>query len=279
MGSLDNRVAIVTGASRGLGKDIAVSLASAGAKVAALARTDSQEMSRIPGSLADTVGVIRDGGGEAVAIHCDVTKETDIADAVRKTIETYGRIDILVNNAGILVPGNTTELELRHWQLIFRVNVDGPFLFCRAVIPHIKASGGGHIINISSRGAIFPGPGPYPPGTSTAGGAAYGATKAALERFTQGLAREVFPDKISVNALSPHLINWSEGGHYFRTQSGEPNYSGWRMSGAIIGDASVVICEQEAGSYTGNILYDELVMRNEGGLSDEEIAQRYPVQP
>lgn len=278
MGTLAGRVAIVTGASRGLGRDIAVSLAGAGARVAALARTDNADMSRIPGSLADTVATIREAGGEAVAFHCDVTRESDIADAVRRTIETYGRIDILVNNAGILIPGKTTDLELRHWQLIFKVNVDGPFLFCRAVIPHLIAAGGGHIINISSRGAISPGPGPYPP-TDRGDATAYGATKAALERFSQGLAKEVFRDRISVNALSPHLVNWSEGGEYFRSRSGEPDYSGMRMSGAIIGDASVVICEQEPGSYTGNILYDEFVMRNEGELTEEEIATRYPVHP
>jgi NAD(P)-dependent dehydrogenase (short-subunit alcohol dehydrogenase family) len=135
-------------------------------------------------------------------------------------------------------------------------------------------------VNISSRAAAPLSPGPYPPTARGAGGAAYGATKAALERFTQGLAREVAAQKISVNALSPQLVNWSEGGHYFRSMSGaRPSNSGMRMDGKIIGDATVVICAQEAGAYTGNILYDELVMRGEGGLSDDEIARLYPIEP
>lgn len=111
----------------------------------------------------------------------------------------------------------------------------------------------------------------------TYGASVYGATKAALERFSQGLAMEVSQDKISVNVLAPHVPIWSEGGAYFRQLSGSENYSGWRMSGEIMGDAAVVICRQEPGLHTGNILYDELMMRDEGGLGDE-VMRRYPVE-
>ena len=279
---LSGRVALVTGASRGLGKDIALALAGAGASVAAAARTETAEDSRIPGSLADTVGLIEDTGAAGLAVHCDVTDAEQVAAAVEATVDAFGRLDIVVNNAGILIPGAVTELQPRHWELIFRVNVHGPFNVCRAAIPHLarardNSSGGGHIINISSRAAIGPGPGPYE-ANRPVGGAAYGATKAALERFTQGLATEVFTDGISANALSPHLPIWSEGGHYFRSSSGEPDYSGWRLSGEIIGDAAVTIAAQPAGTYTGHILYDEFVMLDEGGLTPDEVAARYPVE-
>jgi NAD(P)-dependent dehydrogenase (short-subunit alcohol dehydrogenase family) len=276
-GAFAGRVAIVTGASRGLGRDIALALAKAGAQVIVSARTEGDGQSRIPGTLAETVAQIEALGGSARAIRCDVSDEQEAWELVARAIVACGRIDILVNNAGILVPGSVLEIEPRHWRLSFRVNVEGPFLLCKAALPHMIAGGGGHIINISSRGAIGPGPGPYDSARPT-GGAAYGSTKAALERFSQGLASEVFQHRVSVNALSPHLPIWSEGGHFFRTRGGAPSYKGWRMSGEIIGDAAVVICSQEAGRYTGNILYDEMVMLNEGGLSQEEVAERYPVE-
>jgi NAD(P)-dependent dehydrogenase (short-subunit alcohol dehydrogenase family) len=275
MERLDGKVAIVTGASRGLGKDIAMALAREGASVVVAARTDAEGESKIPGSLQHTVDMIGMAGGTAVPFRCDVSNEEDVAATVDFAANTFGRLDMLVNNAGILIPGSVIDLQPRHWKLIFRVNVDGPFFFCRAAIPRLRAAGGGHIINISSRGAIGPGHGPYE--RPMPGGAAYGATKAAIERFTQGLAAEVFQDRISVNALSPHLPIWSEGGAYFRQRSGNENYAGWRMSGDIIGDAAVVICNQEPGSYTGNILYDELVMLELGGLGDE-VMTRYPVE-
>lgn len=276
MGELDGRVAIVTGASRGLGKDIALRLARAGAAVVVAARTDAEGGSTIPGSLQGTVAAIEQAGRRAVAMHCDVTREEDIAATVQRTAETFGRLDILVNNAGVLIPGTVREMQPRHWRLAFRVNMEGPYLFSTAVIPHMERAGGGHIVNISSRGAIGPGAGPYheaPPG-----GTVYGSTKAALERFTQGLAAELFRDRIAVNALSPHRPIWSEGGHYFRARAGEPAYAGWRLSGDIIADAAVLICTREPATFTGNILYDELVMRDEAGLSEEEIMRRYPVE-
>lgn len=277
MGRLEGQVAIVTGGSRGLGKDIALALAGAGATVVVSARTHEPGQSRIPGTLTETVAQIEGAGGKALAIRCDVANEEEIQSLVDQTLERLGRIDILVNNAGILAPGTTLEMDPKHWRLSFRVNVEGPFLLCKAVLPSMISAGGGHIINVSSRGAIGPGPGPYT--TTVRGGlAAYGATKAALERFSQALATEVFQHQISVNVLSPHLPIWSEGGHYFRTRAGEPDYRGWRMSGEVIGDAAVVICCQERGRFTGNILYDEPVMLKEGGLSTDEVARRYPVE-
>lgn len=277
MGKLDGKTAIVTGASRGLGRDIAVGLAAAGANVVAAARTNEDGSSRIPGTLANTVADIESSGGSAIAVKCDVTQEADIQSTIDATLARYGQLDILVNNAGVMIPGATAGIKASHWELVFRVNVHSPFHFTRAALPHLIAAGGGHVINISSTVAIGPGAGPYEGDPST-GNTAYGSTKAALERFSQGLASELFDKKISVNALSPHLPIWSEGGHFFREQGGEPDYSGWRMKGDVIGDAAVVIATQEPGVFTGNILYDELVMRDVAGMDDAEIGRRYPVE-
>jgi NAD(P)-dependent dehydrogenase (short-subunit alcohol dehydrogenase family) len=276
VGRLDGRVAIVTGASRGLGRDVALALAAEGAAVAAVARTEAEGQSRIPGTLADTVAAIEERGGRAIALRADVSREEEIAAAVQHTVEAFGRLDILVNNAGILIPGTIREMQVKHWELALRVNLTGPFLACRAALPYLTANGG-HVINVSSRGAIGPGPGPYEAPSN--GGTSYGTTKAALERFTQGLASEVFGDRVSVNALSPTAPIWSEGGHFFRQASGEPDYSGWRKSGAIFADAAVLICLQEQGVFTGRILYDEGVVEEQGGLSHEQMLARYPIEP
>jgi citronellol/citronellal dehydrogenase len=280
MESLEGKVALVTGASRGLGRDIALALARAGTIVVATARTESEGQSPIPGTLAETVQAIREAGGRGLALRCDVTNEEEVQGLVARTLLEFGKVDILVNNAGIqTAPVPTWELQVRHWDLLFRVNVRGPFLLCRAVIPEMMRQGGGHIINISSRAAIGPGPGPYPPGTR-GGGTVYGTTKAALERFTQGLAAELAPHRIAVNALSPNRSIWSEGGHYVRTRDGRSfTYSGWRMSGEIMGDAVVLICAQDPYQFTGRILYDEMVIQELGGLSEAELYTRYPVEP
>ena len=246
MGKLDGKVAIVTGASRGLGKDIAVSLAREGARVVVTARTEKKGDSRIPGTLERTVELVQEVGGQAIAVRCDVTRDDEIEAAVEEAVAEFGQLDILVNNAGIQTPGSTMEMQPRHFDLSYRVNVRGPYVFCRAAVPHMLRVGEGHIVNISSSGiAKGPGEGPYEgPAASGGGGTTYGVSKAALERFTQGLAAELFQQNISVNALSPSRPEWTEGGHFFRAvvAGGDPSYSGWRLSGEIIGDATATIC-------------------------------------
>ena len=280
MGKLDGKVAIVTGASRGLGKDIAVSLGREGARVVVTARTEKEGDSRIPGTLERTVELVQEAGGQAIAVRCDVTRDDEIEAAVEKAVAEFGRLDILVNNAGIQTPGSTMEMQPRHFDLSYRVNVRGPYVFCRAVVPHMLRAGGGHIVNISSGAAIGPGEGPYEgQPASGGGGTTYGISKAALERFTQGLAAELFQQNISVNALSPQYPEWTEGGHYFRAvvAGGDPSYTGWRLSGEIIGDAAATICSKEPKSFTGRIVVDGQVMV-EDGMTEAEVAARYPVQ-
>jgi len=280
MGKLDGKVAIVTGASRGLGKDIAVSLGREGAKVVVTARTEKEGDSRIPGTLERTVELVREAGGEAIAVRCDVTRDEDIEAAVERAVAEFGRLDILVNNAGIQTPGSTMEMQPRHFDLSYRVNVRGPYVFSRTVIPHMLNAGAGHIINISSGAAIGPGEGPYEGRPAAGGGGTtYGVSKAALERFTQGLASELFQQNISVNALSPEHPEWTEGGHYFRAvvAGGEPAYTGWRLSGEIIGDAAATICGKQPKSFTGRIVVDGQVMV-EDGMTEAEVLARYPVQ-
>ena len=108
---------------------------------------ESRAVSRLPSTAS------RDEGGEAIGVRCDVTQEDDITNMFEQTKEQYGRIDILVNNAAILVPGTIEDIQVRHWDLLYRVNIKGPFLGCKFVIPYMKEQNYGHIINISSVGA------------------------------------------------------------------------------------------------------------------------------
>ena len=161
MGKLDSRVAIVSGASRGIGRDIAVVFAREGARVVVAARTEREGDYRISGSIDTTVERIRSEGGVAIGVRCDVTKDEEIEDLVKRTMDEYGRVDILVNNAAIYTPGTVLEVQPRHWDLSYRINIRGPFMTCRAVLPHMIEQGGGHIINISGSASKGPGSGPY----------------------------------------------------------------------------------------------------------------------
>lgn len=268
MGKLDGKVAIITGASRGIGRDMAVVFAREGSKVVVSARTQNEGDFRIPGSIQTAVDRIRAEGGEAMGIRCDVSQEDDVTALLEQTATAYGRIDILVNNAAILIPGTVADMQVRHWDLLYRVNIRGPFLGCKLVAPYMKEQQYGHIINISSVGAIGPGEGPYE--SARPDGTAYGAGKAHLERFTQGLASELYQHNIAVNALSPRGAIASEGQRWFR---GDRPYAGAREDGIIMGDAGAIICEKEPKSYTGKILYDEDVLA-EAGITD---LSPYPV--
>ncbi len=277
MGKLDGKSVIVTGASRGIGAEIARVFAAEGGKVACIARTLKEGDHILEGSLEHTVQGIKEAGGEAMPIAADISDYDQCVRAVEQAREAFGPIDVLVNNAALTYFIPIKDYPISKWHRSIGVNFHAPFYFSQLVLQDMLPRRAGAIVNISSGAAIGPGRGPYQ-GDFGRGGTLYGAEKAALERFTQGLAMEIFDQGISVNTLSPHVSIWSEGGHYFRTRGGDPAYTGWRMSGKIIGDAAVVICNQPAGQYTGNILYDELVMLNEGGMSAEEVARAYPLE-
>ena len=190
MGKMTGRVAIVTGASRGIGQAIAELLAGEGARVVCVARTLNEGDHRLEGSLNGTVAAIRAKGGEATAVAADISSEAECLRLVEAARAAYGRIDTLVNNAALNYYIPTADYPTNRWIKAFAVNVHAPFILSKAVLPDMIAAGRGAIVNISSGSAIGPGRGPYADQT-VRGGVMYGATKAALERFTQGLAQEV----------------------------------------------------------------------------------------
>jgi NAD(P)-dependent dehydrogenase (short-subunit alcohol dehydrogenase family) len=258
-GSLSGKVALVAGASRGIGADIARYLASAGAKVGVAARTEVQADPRLPGTIHSVTEDITAKGGEAVAVLMNLRDGDSIAAAVAKVVETFGRLDILVNNAAIFVPGSVETVQPRHIELSWQVNLRGPILAMREAIPHMRTAGGGTIINLSSRGSTFPGPGPYDPSRKPMGfDIFYGPEKAFIEHFSQGQAMALQADGISVNVLAPNGGVRTPGLIFAQNDRDNPDLD-FETADAM-GKAAVWISEQPASAFTGNIVYDtELV--------------------
>ena len=198
--SLHGKIALVTGASRGIGRGIAQRLARAGATVVVTAR--SLNSSPMPGTLAETVALIEAAGGRAVALRADLDDRADLDSLIASAVEAAGGLDILVNNAGKAqftrvdtLPDAALEEVVHHY---FRV----PVLLSRAAIPHLRKRGGGWIVNVGSVTALPP-LRPFDDFARFGGHTVYASMKAALSRFTQGLAAELEADNIAVNLVAP----------------------------------------------------------------------------
>jgi len=200
-GRLQGKVALVTGASRGIGEYIAKRYAMEGARVAVCARTVDPQEHYLPGTITATVDAINAAGGKATGIRSDLAVREDRERLVEQVRSEFGSVDILVNNAAITYFKPVTEFSAKHLALMFEVQVTAPFHLAQLVLPDMKAKASGWILNISSHSAIHPER--SEPGR---GGTVYGMCKAALERFTTGLAQELFHDGIGVNVISPGLV-------------------------------------------------------------------------
>jgi citronellol/citronellal dehydrogenase len=200
-GVLAGRVAVVTGASRGIGEAIAVRYAMEGAKVVVSARTMNDGENPMEGSLSGVVENIRAAGGEATAIRCDLSNGESRVALIEETRKIYGDVDILVNNAAVTFFIPVQDFPERRFRLMQEVQVYAPFHLAQMVLPGMKERGAGWIVNASSGAARHPAA-----DSGARGGAVYGMCKAALERFTTGLASEVYADNIAVNVISPGLV-------------------------------------------------------------------------
>ncbi len=257
--SLEGKVAIVTGASRGIGADVAKALGAAGAAVAVCARSEEVTDKRLPGTIHSVAREINDAGGKAIAVRMDMRDPESITAGVAKVVEELGGADILVNNAAILVPGTIETVLPRHIELIWQIDLRGPVLAMKEAVPHMKARGGGHIINVSSRAGVFPGPGPYE--NTRAGGGFYSMVKAGLERYSQATAMELQEYHISVNVLSPQGRIKTPGNVWAENDRENPNLE---FEEAVhMARGAVWICEQPP-TYTGHILFDEDLCREKG---------------
>ncbi|MCA9821025.1 MAG: SDR family NAD(P)-dependent oxidoreductase [Dehalococcoidia bacterium] len=200
-GALTGKVAVVTGASRGIGEAIALRYAQEGAKVVVSARTVEEGDHILPGSINSVVKRIKDAGGGAAAVKADLGNAADRENLIKETEKAFGPVDILVNNAAVTYFIPVEDFPEKRLKLMFEVQVFGPMHLAQLTIPKMRERGGGWILNISSHAALHP-----QLDAAGRGGTVYGMCKAALERFTTGLAAELHQDKIGVNVISPGLI-------------------------------------------------------------------------
>ncbi len=250
---LKNKVAIVTGSSRGIGKAIALAFAREGAAVTIAARTKMKSRF-IAGTIYETADEIQSSGGKALPIRTDVNNEKEVEEMVRKTIKEFKRVDILVNNAATNRPVLFENMPINIWDAIIGVGLRGTVVCTKAVLPKMVEQKEGHIINISSVVAesIH-----HEPMT----GLAYDVSKAAINRFTRGLAAELKEYNIAVNALMPDNTE-TEGWSFLNAAVDK---SGWQRP-EIWGSYAVFVATQDTGTFTGKLLSDEELKKGEAGI-------------
>ena len=222
-GQLDGRVAIITGASRGIGAEIAAVFAAQGARVVLAARSTASNPGRLSGTLDETAATIRAGGGSALAVPTDLAQADERERLVAAAIAEFGPVDILVNNAAIVYFAPAAEFGLAQAHLMFEIQVHAALHLSQLVLPGMREQGEGWICNLTSDVARNP---RVPPSRWGAKGTTnvYGMCKAALERLSTGLAAELYADSIAVNALGPSKVVTTPGTLFHGVTSvGDPN--------------------------------------------------------
>lgn len=245
---LEGRVAIVTGASRGVGRVVALTLAREGASVALAAKT-VEPHPKLPGTLATVAAEVEATGSRALQVQTDVRDPEQIDRMVEKTVEAFGRVDILVNNAGAAWWYGVPETPANKWNLVNEVNARATFLASRAVLPHMKKNGWGHIVNMSP---------PIKPEMAV-GKVAYMISKFGMTMVTIGLAGEVAQDNIAVHSLWP--VTLIESLATINLGLGAPE--NWRKP-EILADATLALVTKEPKLRTGKAWLDEELLREEG---------------
>jgi NAD(P)-dependent dehydrogenase (short-subunit alcohol dehydrogenase family) len=243
-GKLDGRTAVITGASKGIGKAMALALAAEGARVALVSRDRP-----LLNAVAAEIGA---AGGQAFAFPADVTSEDQVRQAERDIVAQFGKVNILVNNAGINVRKPVTDFTLEEWHRVMDTNVTAAFLMCRSFIPHMTGQGYGRILNTTSTMSWV----------SLPGRAAYSASKAALLGMTRTLALELAQEGITANGISAGPIG---------TEMNRPLMENAELNAAFlsnvplarwgkveeVGQLALYLCSEYAGFITGtDILID-----------------------
>jgi NAD(P)-dependent dehydrogenase (short-subunit alcohol dehydrogenase family) len=230
------KVAVITGASRGIGKRLAVDLAGKGYDCVLTARSSSDSPGKLPGTIDETASLVEQQGAKAMAVGLDVRDEDAVNALADRVFSEWGRCDLLINNAAVAPPGLSLQEPTKRWRLAVDVNVNGPFYFMHAFAPRMEDNS--RVINISSGASLAP----------MFGRASYTVTKRALEALTECHAWEL-RGKVAVNCIQLELSVWTEG---YTETLGEGNYDGFEDP-VIMSDAVLWLSEQPV-EYTGHIL-------------------------
>lgn len=265
MGKLDGKVVIVTGASRGIGKRIAEIFAAEGGKVVCAARTLREGDHPLEGSLEHTVNGIKDAGGEATAVAVDISEYEECARLVEEAKKLYGPVDVLVNNAALTYFIPIADFPVNRWHRSFAVNMHAPFYLSQLALKDMLPRKAGSIVNISSGAAIGPGRGPYPEQVGR-GGTLYGAEKAALERFTQGLASEVYHDGVSVTCVSPSQVVPTPGTVFHNLVTGMDDPRG--EDPELMAKAALLLATEPKEKVAGRVTYSQEILQEFGWISN-----------
>ena len=249
--SLKDKVVFITGASRGIGREIAMRCAQDGAKIAIVAKTADPHPT-LEGTIFTVAEEIEKAGGQALPLAVDVRDEEKVAEAIAKTIEAFGGIDILINNASAINLGSTEEIPMKRFDLIFSVNVRATFMCSKLCVPHLKKAENPHILNLS------------PPLSMKSKWfkkhVAYTMSKYGMSMCTLGMSEEFKKDGIAVNSLWPKtIIATAAISHNFP----KVIYHASRKP-AIVADAAYEILTSDSRKVTGNFFIDEYLLKERG---------------
>jgi NAD(P)-dependent dehydrogenase (short-subunit alcohol dehydrogenase family) len=267
MPKLKDRVVVVTGASRGIGAEIARLFAAEGGRVVCAARTLREGEHQFAGSLETTVAEIRAAGGEAHAVAANIADPAECEKLVEAARTTYGLVDVLVNNAALTYYVPIKDYPLNRWIRSWQVNLHAPFYLSQLVLGDMIPRGSGAIVNISSAAAIGPGRGPYTdPSVGARGGTCYGAEKAALERFTQGLASEVYQHGVSVTCVSPSQVVPTPGTVHHKLVASLDDPRGEAPD--LMAKAALLLATEPLARVSGRVTYSQQILKEFGWISD-----------
>jgi citronellol/citronellal dehydrogenase len=247
-----NKTVFITGASRGIGKAMALKLAKEGANIVVVAKS-IEENPKLGGTIFSAAEEIEKAGGKALAVRCDIRFEDQITAAVEKTVQTFGGIDVLINNASAISLTPTEKTDPKRFDLMHSINVRGTFMVTQACIPHLRKSSNAHILTLSPPLNMDP--------KWFAGHVAYTLTKYNMSMMTIGWAAEFKKDNIAVNALWPRTTIATAA---VKNLLGGDALINMSRTTDILADAAYYILQKPAAECTGNLFIDEAVLAKEG---------------